>query len=409
MEPQRIIRLIIMICFALMQEPSAGQTDNRNYTINAPLNTIERMTIHSRVFGKDRTILISLPPGYKDNHARYPVIFFTDGSVSRLNLIKGVAGFLAESNNMPEAIFVGIVHARRNWELTPKANPVQLLDGDTLDPGPDLGGADTLLAFIREELIPSIDKEYRTISSRIYIGHSHGGLFGFYAMVQQPGLFNAYIDIDPSLWWNNASLVDSLGCLLKKNPGFQTSLYISFRGAKVQTPKTKLKKLFKNSSDYQMKFEMLDLLMSETHQSAILPTIVKGLTEIFKPWQLPKDRFGRIDYANLSLQQLRQHYASPILGAVYPLSESTINSLGYGKLYAGNFHEAIEIFRYNIALFPASANTYDSLGEALEKNGLTLDALAAYEKAVATAKVTNDANLEVFQTNRDRVKKILNQ
>ncbi|MEI6884297.1 MAG: alpha/beta hydrolase-fold protein [Bacteroidota bacterium] len=366
------------------------------------------MTIKSRIFGQDRTIFLSLPAGYAQSPARYPVIYFTDASVGRLNLIKGITGFLTTSNLMPEVILVGISHNRRDWELTPNGSRVQEAESKRFESPVDFGGADSLLMFIREELIPVIESQYRTLTSRIYIGHSFGGLFGFYAMLKQPGLFNAFIDVDPSLWFNKKSLVDSLGNMLKRNPGFQSSVFISFTGIETPSSIEKLKKVFTKPADYKMKLELLDLCRTETHQSAVLPTISKGLVWIFQPLQLPKNEFGEIDYANMSIQQIRDHFTSPILGAVYPVTEAMINSLAYGKLRAGKNSEAIEIFRYNISQNPESANPFDSLGEALELTGQMKEALAAYEKAVENGRKNNDANLNLYQANRDRVKNAVN-
>ena len=400
--------LFFCVAFCMISFLSLSQTTLPGFTIGSPVTTGERMTIKSRIFGQDRTIFLSLPAGYAQSPARYPVIYFTDASVGRLNLIKGITGFLTTSNLMPEVILVGISHNRRDWELTPNGSRVQEAESKRFESPVDFGGADSLLMFIREELIPVIESQYRTLTSRIYIGHSFGGLFGFYAMLKQPGLFNAFIDVDPSLWFNKKSLVDSLGNMLKRNPGFQSSVFISFTGIETPSSIEKLKKVFTKPADYKMKLELLDLCRTETHQSAVLPTISKGLVWIFQPLQLPKNEFGEIDYANMSIQQIRDHFTSPILGAVYPVTEAMINSLAYGKLRAGKNSEAIEIFRYNISQNPESANPFDSLGEALELTGQMKEALAAYEKAVENGRKNNDANLNLYQANRDRVKNAVN-
>jgi len=67
------------------------------------------------------------------------------------------------------------------------------------------------------------------------------------------------------------------------------------------------------------------------------------------------------------------------------LSETRFNQLGYGFLQKKDYPKAIAIFRLNTELYPASANPYDSLGEALEGSGDKPGAIAAYKKSVEVA------------------------
>jgi Tetratricopeptide repeat len=63
--------------------------------------------------------------------------------------------------------------------------------------------------------------------------------------------------------------------------------------------------------------------------------------------------------------------------------EQEVNALGYRLLNAHQSDRAIAVFRLNAAQFPASANVWDSLGEALELVGRRDEAMAAYRKALA--------------------------
>jgi hypothetical protein len=65
------------------------------------------------------------------------------------------------------------------------------------------GGADLYLQFLRKELVPIIDKRFRTDSGRsALVGGSLGGLFVIHALLNEPTLFKSYVAIDPSLWWD---------------------------------------------------------------------------------------------------------------------------------------------------------------------------------------------------------------
>ena len=121
---------------------------------------------------------------------RYPVLYLLDAQ-THFHYSSGIADFLAKDDRMPNMLLVGIVSgdmARRTHDLTP---PSTAETDNRFSPGN--GGADAFLSFIADELIPFIDKTYRTRPYRLLIGHSFGGLFGVYALITKPTLFNAYI------------------------------------------------------------------------------------------------------------------------------------------------------------------------------------------------------------------------
>ena len=69
------------------------------------------------------------------------------------------------------------------------------------------GGMPTFLQFVQKELIPHIDSAYRTAPYRVFVGHSLGGITTIDAIYTMPETFNAYVAIDPSLWWDNGTLL----------------------------------------------------------------------------------------------------------------------------------------------------------------------------------------------------------
>ena len=82
------------------------------------------------------------------------------------------------------------------------------------------------------------------------------------------------------------------------------------------------------------------------------------------------------------------------------VSEQRFNQLGYGFLQNKDYPRAIAVFRLNTQLYPNSANTYDSLGEALEKSGDTAGAIAAYKKAIEIAGQPGNENVDQNGTAR---------
>src|SRR5678815_3818832 len=60
---------------------------------------------------------------------------------------------------------------------------------------------------IKTELIPRIEHDYRTAPYRVFVGHSLGGITTLDALYTMPETFNAYVAIDPSLWWDGQLLL----------------------------------------------------------------------------------------------------------------------------------------------------------------------------------------------------------
>ena len=58
-------------------------------------------------------------------------------------------------------------------------------------------------AFFEKELIPLINKNYRTSTKRVLIGESFGGLFASYVLLTNHALFTDYLIIDATYLWDN--------------------------------------------------------------------------------------------------------------------------------------------------------------------------------------------------------------
>jgi tetratricopeptide (TPR) repeat protein len=145
----------------------------------------------------------------------------------------------------------------------------------------------------------------------------------------------------------------------------------------------------------------------ESHGSVVLRAQYWGLQRIFRPWRAPADpATGRVKG---DLDGLREHYAQLSKRCGYPITppENTVNLLGYQLLNGGEAEAALEVFRYNVELYPEAPNVHDSLGEALERTGRLAEAFSSYSRAVERASATDDPRLEIFEANRDRVKEQL--
>lgn len=174
----------------------------------------KKIKILSKILNEERTCLISLPDSYNDPYKtdkKYPIIILLDG-YTHFKTTSGIVHFMSSNTNrnhlMPESIIVAIENIDRERDFT--ITKIKTKRPNTM------GGGKNFLNFIERELIPYMDKNYRTESYRTLVGHSLGGLLTLNSYIDKNSIFNAYISLDPSIWWNEEmmkSRVDSLSSI----------------------------------------------------------------------------------------------------------------------------------------------------------------------------------------------------
>lgn len=167
----------------------------------------ETVEIESAVLDETRTLNIYLPASYNANSDQtYPVIYLLDGSADEDFIhIAGLVQFGSFSwiNMLPETIVVGIGNVDRQRDFTfPTTNAIDKKDF------PTTGHSEAFITFIKEELQPYINTAYKTNTVETLIGQSLGGLLATEILFKHPELFDNYIIVSPSLWWDDESLLD---------------------------------------------------------------------------------------------------------------------------------------------------------------------------------------------------------
>lgn len=199
---------IIILILAFSSNITFGQkTQTKQTETTKPfvLGVIEE--IRSKVLGEKRILNIYLPEGYNANDSlKYPVIYLLDGSADEDFIhVVGLVQFNSFEwvNRVPKSIVVGIANVDRRRDFTfPTTIP------EDKKAYPTTGHSDRFISFIENELQPFIEKKYRTSNSKTLIGESLGGLLATEILFKKPALFNKYIIVSPSLWWDNGSILD---------------------------------------------------------------------------------------------------------------------------------------------------------------------------------------------------------
>ena len=341
----------------------------------------------SKVLNEKRDILIYTPTGYEDSNRKYPTLYIIDGA-ENFFIATAIVDFLSRNGQIPRMIVVGIPNVNRNRDLSPS-----VIQG-TSNPG----GGGNFLMFFEDELIPYLDNAYRTNNYRILFGHSLGGMFANYAMFIRPELFNAFITASPYLFYDNEFVIKEAVSKLGNLSNFDRQLFITLGNEPTyHSSLNKYTSLLKDNTntlrwDYQ-------IFNDEDHGSIPIVSLLTGLKYIYSDFQLT------METATEGIEAILDHYSQVKSKYNYKvdISEAKFNIIGYTLLQNEEFDKAIEVFEYNVKLYPNSANVYDSLAEALEKTGRTKEATENYETAVKIGKKINDPNLTIFERNLARV------
>ena len=183
----------------------------------------ETFTIQSSVLGETRRINVYTPPQYSASRAKFPVLYMPDGGLDEdfPHVTRTVDSLIALRAIRP-VIVVGIPNTQRRRDLT---GPTRFHQDSAI--AAHVGGSAAFRQFIASELIPQIDRRYRTTSERGIIGESLAGLFIMETFLNDPALFTHYIALDPSVWWNGGALIDSAESQIARLDGKPRTLYFA--------------------------------------------------------------------------------------------------------------------------------------------------------------------------------------
>ena len=191
---------------------------------NDPIPKHDNFTIDSKILGETRVINVWTPPNYNSQNDTLPVLYMPDGGVVQEDFphIANTLDKLLEVDSIPPFILVGIENTERGRDLTGASQ--EEADAEYC---PLTDGAKNFRAFITDELMPEINKNYSTTNQKGIIGESLAGLFVMETFFIAPETFNFYIAMDPSLWWNNHYLEQQAVTYLDAFPEAQTKLWFA--------------------------------------------------------------------------------------------------------------------------------------------------------------------------------------
>ena len=178
--------------------------------------------VQSKALGEARPINVHVPAHYRASEP-LPVLYMPDGGLDEdfPHVVRAVDSLIS-IGAIRRVIVVGVPNTQRRRDLTGYTS----VKSDSAI-APVVGGSAAFREFLRDELIPEIDRRYRTTRERAIVGESLAGLFVVETFLNDPTLFTHYVALDPSLWWNKGALVESAGARIAAFGPSPRSLYLA--------------------------------------------------------------------------------------------------------------------------------------------------------------------------------------
>ncbi len=363
-------------------------------------------SFYSKTLGEERKVWVHVPDGGPDrSKQRYPVVYLLDGD-AHFPSVEGMIQQLSEVNGntvVPDMILVGIPNTDRLRDLTPTRARTGYMPGDTSSVRNSCGG-ENFTTFIEKELIPHIDSLYPTAPYKMLIGHSLGGLMVINTLIHHTQLFNAYLAIDPSMWWDNQLLLHQTDSVLANVRFDGKALFLgvantmpkgmdTMRVKKDTTAATRhirsilhLAEALRRNGNNGLRFSY-KYYDGDNHGSVPLISEYDAFRFIFNYYNFddPQRLLDSSMTAAAAVEAVADHYRiiSTQMGYSVLPPEEHINQLGYQFLQSGMLEKAGAFFKMNVDNYPKSGNVYDSMGDFYVAARDTANAIDYYNKALA--------------------------
>ncbi|MBX7174603.1 MAG: tetratricopeptide repeat protein [Pyrinomonadaceae bacterium] len=332
-------------------------------------------TIKSAILGEDQKVFVYLPKDYEKSEAKYPVVYLLDGEYNFSFTADAVKTLSSWTNRMPSCIVIGITSNNRDRDLT----TIPDKSWQPPQPIPAAGGANNFLDYIEKELIPYVDKNYRTQPLRTIIGHSLGGLFAVNALSVKPDLFRFYILLDSSIWWDDGRVAKRAMSYLTSHPNYNGR--IAWIRDKIPHEvwfdiNTEFLAFLENKRPAGLLFTFTEL-ENETHSSLVFPGTYFGLREIFSDFAFKFEEKTDLAAVQKHYRKLSENY-----GYSVSIPEQIYNNLSGQLIYLKNFKDAIAAGEAWVKDYPKSSSAYETLGKAYLENGNKELAINSLKKSI---------------------------
>ena len=284
------LRSILLLLLAALAAPGALAQPATDATDAAagparPLVIGDTFTLDSKVLGEVRRINVYRAPAYgAAADAPLPVLYMPDGGIGEDFLhLAGLLQISVLNGTMRPFMLVGIENTERRRDLT----------GPTDDPedrriAPRVGGSAAFRDFLRDELMPAIRKRYPTTGETAIVGESLAGLFVVETLLLEPALFDSYVAIDPSLWWNRHGLLDGIDERLARHDDLGKHVFLASSDEPVMGPAVeRLTQALQRTAAPGLRV-LYQPMPGEGHGTIYHPAALRGFRLLFAPPPAPQ-------------------------------------------------------------------------------------------------------------------------
>ncbi len=242
---------------------------------------------------KEYQLKVLLPAKYSaSDTVGYPVLYVLDGDYST-NLFQSTLHLFSLAPELQEVIIVtidGVNKSHEQWlasryyDYTPSSDPA----ADTAiarfmkNPVVPSGGAAEFLQTLEKQILPWVQQHYKTNADRGLYGHSLGGLFAAYCLLQKPTLFRKYSINSPSLWWRQGEMAKQFAATATPNAAIDVRVFLSAGKAEggfmIQPIDAFEKVIITNLPGIKMNYKIFD---DETHLSVVPLTCTRTLKTFY--------------------------------------------------------------------------------------------------------------------------------
>ena len=356
----------------------------------SPINVGKKEIIYSQALKENRTIWIYTPSSTSrelQTNKRYPVLYLLDGEAHFYSSV-GIVQQLSQANGngvLPEMIIVGIENTDRLRDLVPASRA---------------GQKNPFVDFLTAELLPYIDSQYQTAPYRVLVGHSLGGLTVVDMLVSSPDYFNAYLAIDPSMWYQQERFLHKAITELSKQGRKGKRLFVGTANTMPagmilsqlttdRSPETQHIRSIRQL-DSSLRAHPNGLLYAqryyeqERHNSVPLLSEYDGLRFIFDYYGLDLSEKDWADTSALLASRIRTHYknVSREMGYINAAPLSLVRYLAFQAWDQKQYAKAAAFLKLNLDSYPDTAEVHESYAGFLLERGDTAQAIVHFKSAL---------------------------
>ncbi|AZG71391.1 alpha/beta hydrolase-fold protein [Shewanella livingstonensis] len=336
--------------------------------------TTETLSVKSALFSEQADFLVTLPDSYtKQTDKRYVVLF--DLHPRSHLYLTGMHDWMSHNGGWPwlETIIVTAPDGHQGLgELKKRAIEQQ--------------GDQALLDFFEQDLLPAIDKRYRTNGFRIFNGFTGNAGLVLYSLINRPSLFNAYIAASPVLSTDFAYVLNDAPKMLKNMQGKPRFLFVSTSDSDFEQRQldsfARLEDIIQTNANAKLNYQIKRFDGSYYMTQPILATAL-GIEKIFNDVHTVLEADSEVSQqGSKAILAYYKRLSDEVYGFDVPAIDSLL-ALGNSLVKAAP-QQAIGVYQDTLKSYPKAHSAYHELASVYAATGKMTQAIEAEQQALAS-------------------------